>query len=89
MGMFLVGVTMYRTGVHVGVVTYADGAATAPGVGARAKGEYRCTGCGYGVTIYRELPRCPMCWEESWEQIDRSPLGRALSPVDEPVLSDD
>jgi rubrerythrin len=39
--------------------------------GARAKGEYRCTGCGYGVTIQTELPRCPMCGEETWEPLDR------------------
>jgi hypothetical protein len=46
--------------------------------GARVKGEYRCVGCGYGVTIYRELPRCPMCGSESWEQLDWSPLSHSL-----------
>ncbi len=44
--------------------------------GSRAKGEYRCSDCGYGVTIYRELPRCPMCQSESWEQLDWSPFLR-------------
>jgi rubrerythrin len=44
--------------------------------GVRAKGEYRCSDCGYGVTIYRELPRCPMCGSESWEQLDWSPFGK-------------
>jgi rubrerythrin len=40
--------------------------------GARVKGEYRCVGCGYGVTVYRELPRCPMCGAHSWESLDWS-----------------
>ena len=32
---------------------------------------YRCTGCGYGVTVYSRLPRCPMCGaEDAWEQLD-------------------
>ena len=29
--------------------------------GARAKGGFRCRDCGYGVTVYRSLPTCPMC----------------------------
>jgi hypothetical protein len=45
--------------------------------GTRVKGEYCCTDCGYGVTIYTELPLCPMCGADSWEQIDWSPFGRA------------
>ena len=43
--------------------------------GVRAKGEYCCSDCGYGVTIFRELPRCPMCGAGSWEQTDWSPFG--------------
>ena len=42
--------------------------------GAKVKGEYRCSDCWYGVTIYRELPTCPMCGGESWEQLDWSPF---------------
>lgn len=52
--------------------------------GARAKGEYRCSGCGYGVTIHRALPRCPMCGCEEWEQLDWSPFGRASAPTSLP-----
>jgi rubrerythrin len=37
--------------------------------GAKAKGEYRCVGCGYGISISSKLPRCPMCGTESWEQL--------------------
>jgi rubrerythrin len=46
--------------------------------GVQAKGEFHCAECGYGVTIVRELPPCPMCGNESWEQTDWSPFGRAL-----------
>ena len=24
-------------------------------------GDYRCEECGYGVSVVRALPRCPMC----------------------------
>jgi rubrerythrin len=47
--------------------------------GSAAKGEFRCTDCGYGVTVYRELPRCPMCGSESWEQLDRARAADALA----------
>jgi len=46
-------------------------------MGEHVKGEFHCAECGYGVTIYRELPRCPMCGGESWEQSDWSPFARA------------
>ena len=39
--------------------------------GMHVKGEFHCAECGYGVTVYRELPRCPMCGaEDAWEQLD-------------------
>jgi predicted ATP-dependent serine protease len=47
--------------------------------GAKAKGEFRCTDCGYGVTVYRKLPRCPMCGTESWEQLEGIVSGRMSS----------
>ena len=37
--------------------------------GVKAKGEFRCAGCGYGISIYGKLPRCPMCGTESWEPL--------------------
>jgi hypothetical protein len=49
--------------------------------GDRAKGEYRCCECGYGVAVWSELPRCPMCGGESWEQSAWSPFSRARSEV--------
>ena len=43
------------------------------------KGEFHCSECGYGVTVYRALPVCPMCGGEEWEQSAWSPLSRARS----------
>jgi hypothetical protein len=35
--------------------------------GASAKGDFRCTDCGYGAVVQRTLPTCPMCAGEIWE----------------------
>jgi hypothetical protein len=35
--------------------------------GEPADGEHRCSGCGYGVVVRTELPRCPMCGGGVWE----------------------
>ena len=45
--------------------------------GAHVKGEFHCAECGYGVTVYRALPVCPMCGGSQWEQSAWSPLTRA------------
>jgi hypothetical protein len=47
--------------------------------GVAVKGEFHCAGCGYGVTVYRKLPRCPMCGGEEWEQSHALALRRASS----------
>jgi hypothetical protein len=47
--------------------------------GERAKGEFHCSDCGYGVTVHRELPACPMCACESWEQAPWSPFSRTVA----------
>jgi rubrerythrin len=44
--------------------------------GQSVKGEYHCSDCGYGVTIVRALPLCPMCGGISWEQSPWSPFSR-------------
>ena len=49
--------------------------------GERAKGEFHCSECGYGVTVYRALPVCPMCAGESWEQTAWSPITRSQATV--------
>jgi hypothetical protein len=46
--------------------------------GTRATGQYQCASCGYGITLHSDLPRCPMCGGESWEQTPWSPFARAL-----------
>ena len=46
--------------------------------GQQAKGEFHCADCGYGVTIVRTLPVCPMCGGGSWEQSTWSPFSREL-----------
>ncbi len=51
--------------------------------GERAKGEYRCLDCGYGVTVYRELPRCPMCGANEWEPLDWMPFTRTTEGTEE------
>jgi rubrerythrin len=45
--------------------------------GDHAKGEYHCSDCGYGVTVTKQLPRCPMCGNGSWELSAWSPFARA------------
>jgi rubrerythrin len=47
--------------------------------GERVKGEFHCAECGYGVTVFRALPVCPMCGGDEWEQSAWSPLTRARS----------
>jgi rubrerythrin len=49
--------------------------------GASAKGQFQCNECGYGVTVTRELPRCPMCAGEEWHEAAWTPLtsARALA----------
>jgi rubrerythrin len=51
-------------------------ASTGLAAGAAAVGEFRCRSCGYGVTVQRALPICPMCGGTEWEQASR-PFGRA------------
>jgi rubrerythrin len=45
--------------------------------GESVKGEFHCAECGYGVTVYRALPQCPMCGGTSWEQTSWSPMTHA------------
>ena len=41
--------------------------------GTPGAGEFRCTDCGYGAVVHRELPPCPMCGGTIWES--RGPVG--------------
>jgi rubredoxin len=49
--------------------------------GQNVTGEFHCSECGYGVTIMRVLPLCPMCGGTSWEQSPWSPFTRAKQPL--------
>ena len=51
--------------------------------GAVAKGEFHCSDCGYGVIVSKQLPLCPMCGGQSWEESTWSPFARAeaLTPL--------
>jgi len=44
-----------------------DGFVAFLGAGEEAAGDFRCSDCGYGVSIHRALPLCPMCGGSSWE----------------------
>jgi rubrerythrin len=45
--------------------------------GVPAKGEFHCSDCGYGVTIHRTLPVCPMCGGGAWERTAWHPFTRS------------
>ncbi len=61
----------------------ADLAGTVPRAraGGRAKGEFRCSECGYGVVVSGSLPICPMCRGETWEQAAWRPFTRTTHNV--------
>ena len=46
-------------------------------MGDLVKGEFHCSDCGYGVIVSRQLPQCPMCGCETWEESTWSPFRRA------------
>jgi hypothetical protein len=41
-------------------------------------GDFYCSECGYGVSVARELPRCPMCSGTTWERRETTPILRRL-----------
>ena len=65
--------------VHKATGTEADGYVEFWSSGESVKGEFHCAECGYGVTVYRELPVCPMCGNGSWEQSTWSPFTRSAA----------
>ena len=44
--------------------------------GTVAAGEFRCSECGYGAIVHRELPPCPMCGGTVWEKAPGDRLRR-------------
>ena len=54
-----------------------DGVPAFVDAGTEAVGEYHCAECGYGVSVRRRLPVCPMCRGRSWEEAATSPFARS------------
>jgi hypothetical protein len=42
--------------------------------GASARGEFHCGGCGYGISVRRQLPTCPMCRGTEWHPSYARPI---------------
>ena len=57
-----------------GIALERDGVPVFRAAGSEAAGEFRCADCGYGVTVRRQLPVCPMCRGQSWEGPGTSPF---------------
>ena len=51
----------------------------------RARAEYRCAACGYGIVVYQQPPSCLMCSEARWEHVEWRPLSRLLDDFALPV----
>ena len=55
------------------------GGIVASGGGRKGKrAEYRCAACGYGIVVYGQPPRCPMCSEPRWEHVEWRPFSQLL-----------
>lgn len=63
-----IGGMMREGSVDNGERLGATGLADVLAAGRPAVGEFHCSGCGYGVIVQRELPRCPMCSGTEWEE---------------------
>jgi hypothetical protein len=50
--------------------------------GAVARGEFHCGGCGYGISVRRQLPTCPMCRGTEWYPSPGRPLVLDLDRAD-------
>lgn len=59
-----------------GAALQANGDPVFFSAGTDAAGEFHCAECGYGVTVRRILPQCPMCRGLEWEEPTTSPYGR-------------
>jgi hypothetical protein len=51
--------------VGVAIIHSADARAGLD-AGTAARGEFHCADCGYGITVRRTLPTCPMCQGGEW-----------------------
>jgi hypothetical protein len=58
-----------------------DGFVVLHAVGTKVAAACRCSECGYGVAVFRTLPRCPMCGGESWEEEAAHPVGHTVAEL--------
>jgi hypothetical protein len=66
-----------------------EGGIVAAGRGRQGKrAEYRCAACGYGIIVYGQPPRCPMCPETHWEHAEWRPFSQLLDFPLAPAASD-
>ena len=66
----------------------ADGFVAFLATGEPAAGEFRCSDCGYGVSVRQALPICPMCGGTAWEQpYGALSLDRELTAQNNPLPS--
>jgi hypothetical protein len=59
MGLAIVDATSARSGFKAGT---------------SARGEFNCGGCGYGISVRRQLPTCPMCRGTEWHPSPGRPI---------------
>jgi hypothetical protein len=72
----------------VAFVREAEEGMVAAGRGRKGKrAEYRCAACGYGVVVYGQPPRCPMCSEPRWEHVEWRPFPQLLDVPLAPAAS--
>jgi hypothetical protein len=66
-----------------------EGGMVAAGRGRKGKrAEYRCAACGYGIVVYGQPARCPMCTEPRWEHVEWRPFSQLLDFPLAPAASD-
>jgi rubredoxin len=68
-----------EAGVGTNLGRGEDGFVAFLAAGEPAVGEFRCSACGYGVSVYRALPICPMCGGTAWEHAPWSPVARTAT----------
>jgi rubrerythrin len=40
--------------------------------------DFRCTACGYGISVSGALPTCPMCQTTSWDRTSKNTTIRSV-----------